>query len=491
MTSKLVACISCALLAACSVSPAGPCNDDSQCAAPAACDPGRHVCVLPCEPKCGAGQVCLSARCVQQGPVVRSVAAPATWTRRAGNVTVMATIDSGPDFKTASAALHVAGSADVAGTTSDAGAVRTYTFSVPASVQAAGSEAPVAFTIDAVDEAGHSSRPDAVGVGQLLIDDAPPQPGGVTVNGGVTGTDGLQWFKQAATAPIDAQVSVQDQGSGVNVSTLALMAGAVRLDNGTPQCAASTTSPAVLCHFFIDPQTPLVAPGGQGEIAFTVAGQDAAGNAMTVHQAKLGIDGKPPVITFAPAYPTAGADCNAGGGDPDNIFCGHDGSHFFRAGDARHSLSFVVNDASGDVGSGANPASGTCAIPGTACTATFSAAGSTFSFPADFSAATFSSAADGTGDVQVTVNATDLVGNAAAPVQVAVHVTRVKWMRTMAGKVDTFKGSPVATTVPVPQVIFAGVERDNVGGPIASIGPDGTVLWRTGHGDIATISNNV
>ncbi|HET9754506.1 MAG TPA: hypothetical protein VFP52_16160, partial [Myxococcales bacterium] len=176
----------CALLGACTVSPAGSCSDDSQCAAPAACDPGRHVCALPCEPKCGVGEVCLSAKCVQQGPVVRSVSAPTAWSRRAGNVPVIATIDSGQSATTTAATLHVAGSADVAGATSDAGAVRTYTFSVPASVQAAGSEAPVAFTVDAVDDQGHATLPDAAGTGQLLIDDAPPQPGGVTVNGGVT-----------------------------------------------------------------------------------------------------------------------------------------------------------------------------------------------------------------------------------------------------------------------------------------------------------------
>src|SRR4051812_37352191 len=192
MSRELAVLAACTMLAACSVSPAGPCNDDSQCTAPAACDPVRHVCALPCEPKCGGGGVCLSAKCAQQGPVVRSVSAPATWSRRTGTVTVTASIDSGAK-STASAALHVAGSADVAGTTNDSGAVRTYRFAVPASVQAAGSEAPIAFTIDAVDDAGTATLPDAVGVGQLLIDDAPPRPGGVTVNGGVTGTDGLQW----------------------------------------------------------------------------------------------------------------------------------------------------------------------------------------------------------------------------------------------------------------------------------------------------------
>src|SRR3954463_8102098 len=148
---QLAAFAACTVLAACSVSPAGSCNDDSQCTSPASCDPGRHVCALPCEPKCSVGEVCLSAKCAQQGPIVRTVTAPTTWSRRTGNVTVTASIDSGQSATTTAAALHVAGSADVAGTTSDTGKVRTYTFSVPASVQAAGSEAPVAFTIDAVD----------------------------------------------------------------------------------------------------------------------------------------------------------------------------------------------------------------------------------------------------------------------------------------------------------------------------------------------------
>src|SRR5437763_17038568 len=96
MSRSLPACIAFAALAACSVSPDGPCTTDGQCTAPATCI--KNLCTLPCEPKCGVGQVCLSAKCVQQGPIVTSVNAPTSWSPRSSgtNLTVTAVIDDGP-----------------------------------------------------------------------------------------------------------------------------------------------------------------------------------------------------------------------------------------------------------------------------------------------------------------------------------------------------------------------------------------------------------
>src|SRR5262249_26496346 len=145
-------------------------------------------------------------------------------------------------------------------------------------------------------------------------------------------------------------------------------------------------------------------------------------------------------------YPPLNADCNGGATDA-NLFCGHDSTHFWRAGDgARYTLKFTVDDtapAPNDVGSGANPAGGTCTINGgPTCMVTFDAASGKFTFPAEFSGATFSSNNVGQGVVTVTVNGSDLVGNApAAPVSVDVNVTRVKWVRQV--------GLPTISTPPL------------------------------------------
>src|SRR5436853_4442454 len=144
MSRIIAACAALAALAACSVSPDGACTNDSQCTSPATCV--NSLCKLPCEPKCGVGQVCLSAKCVQQGPIVSNVVVPAAWAPRASGtkVTITALVDDGPGPGTASATLHVAGHPDVPGTTSQTGAARTYSFDVPTLYQTPGSETPVA-----------------------------------------------------------------------------------------------------------------------------------------------------------------------------------------------------------------------------------------------------------------------------------------------------------------------------------------------------------
>src|SRR5712692_5384431 len=95
MSRLFAACITSAALAACSVSPAGPCTADAQCTPPATCV--KNLCTLPCEPKCGPGQLCQGAKCIQQGPIVKSVNAPTTWSARSAttNITVTAVIDDG------------------------------------------------------------------------------------------------------------------------------------------------------------------------------------------------------------------------------------------------------------------------------------------------------------------------------------------------------------------------------------------------------------
>src|SRR5207248_2181555 len=132
-------------------------------------------------------------------------------------------------------------------------------------------------------------------------------------------------------------------------------------------CGPGGNAQTSTCHFFVPLST--VPAGSQRRIAFTVAGADSAGNPVKTNTAALGIDGKPPTITFVPAYPAAGSDC---ANDP-TLFCGHDSTAFWRAGDGKYKLSFTVSDvfvAPDDVGSGADPAGSTCSIAGSALTCT-------------------------------------------------------------------------------------------------------------------------
>jgi hypothetical protein len=316
----------------------------------------------------------------------------------------------------------------------------------------------------------------------------------VTVNGGVAvGPAGQQikWFAQSQATPIDIQVTIQDNGSGVQPSSLTLVVGATRIDAGTPTCTGS--NPTLTCHFSVTPSsvpTSVVPTGDQRQLQFSVAGTDVAGNAVKTNQAAVGIDGKPPTIAFTvgagsgftTSYPVAFADCNGGAADG-TMYCGHDGSHFWRAGDGKYNVVFTVSDtftAPNDVGSGASTSGSTCSIAGsaTACTVTFNASNNTFTFPADFATATFTSAADGTGTVSVTVNAKDAVGNVAAPVTVPdVKVTRVKWMRQV--NLPAISGSPILSTSLGLLIVGGNVSAgsDAIFGLRAA---DGLPVWGTG-----------
>jgi len=453
-------------------------------------------------------------------PTVSGVTPPATcpssgtcpaWTQGqtlnpSGTVTATAVVDDTGGSGPASAALQVAGHI-VGGTTSDSSATRTYSFSVPVTYQATGHETPLAFTVTGTDLVGNTTPTASAGAGVLLIDDLGPSVNTITVNNGI-GISGVKWFQYAASGDIDVQADIFDGGSGVMGTSLTLnskgtsgVTDGTRLDHGTPSCTAPIAG-VVTCHFTVALSLP--GSGHQRQYNFVIAGTDNVGNPMQStavnpgNAGSVGIDGEKPVITFTvgssgtTTYPANQADCNSGGTDSGNLFCGHDGSHFLRAGDGKYNLTFTVSDsftAPDDVGSGADTSSGTCTMTGAPSCTVISG---TFTIAADFSQATFSSGSDGTGTVSVTVNAKDKVGNAATPVTVStIAVTRVKWVRNMAGKVDTIKASPVVSTLPAPgQIIVVGHDSDTKG-PIVSLSPDGTIQWRAGHGNVTQISNNV
>jgi len=444
----------------------------------------------------------VNAECKLQGPKITSVNAPATWARLSDTVTVSAVVDDTGGPGIASAKLRITGKADVAGTTADTGLIRTYNFNVPGSVQVPGVETPINFSIVATDSGGGTTPDAAAGTGQVRIDDSGPTVNGVTVNGGVAvGPAGQQikWFPQSQATPLTAVAAITDNGSGLLPSSVSLMVGATRIDTGTPTCVAATGN-AMNCTFSVVPSTlptTIVPTGGQAQVTFSVAGTDAAGspgNPIKANTAALGIDGQPPVITFTVAssgttttYPPPNANCNGngnGGGAADaNLFCGHDGSHFWRAGDgANYTFKYTVND--GASGSGADPASGTCTINGSSnCTVTFQ--GGNFTFPAELSAGTFNPpGVDGTGTLNVAVNAKDAVGNVATQVVQSVAVTRVKWVRK-AAITATAGGTILSGKLGL--VIVAGAV--GAGDPIIAVKTvDGATAWTTGGSLTPSIS---
>ena len=80
----------------------GTCNADTDCGANSTCNTSQHVCEYACPKLCAANEVCLGGACVAQGPEVKQVTAPATWSKRSQPVTVTAVVDgsSGPgDFR--------------------------------------------------------------------------------------------------------------------------------------------------------------------------------------------------------------------------------------------------------------------------------------------------------------------------------------------------------------------------------------------------------
>src|SRR5207253_1770415 len=306
-------------------------------------------------------------------------------------------------------------------------------------------------------------------------------------------TPGLNgFFARSAANSIPVSVDVSP-GFGGQIASVFLTVNGNRID-----LTNSSTAGTVTTYNFTVPTVDAPA-GTDGAFLFQVTATDASGNqtqvtptsglkiddagpvvrgvasevlahaqtgesGCNVSTGQVGIDGKAPTINLTISasgtpvnYPPVNADCDA----DSTLYCGHDGTHFWRRGIGVNgaetsSISFTLTEG----GSGVDPANPTCGIDGVTGCAVTSSSG-TFSFTPNFTTATLGSAEIGTGGglATVRVNATDRVGNAApAKVQFA-QVSRIRWVQKLTSRtqgVSVLRGSPVVTAVPVPQIIVGG-----------------------------------
>jgi hypothetical protein len=285
---------------------------------------GNLVAILPfTDPSGGQAEVRSTAVPVEldsQGPALQSLSAldaadtVGGWTPRvAGQTLTVAaaysedTTGSGLDVATLTidGCLTPACSfAGVLGAVSQgAGAFR---FTVPRTLQAAGSEEKIPFTVKARDKAGNET----VSAGALQIDDAPPLIGaGFTlVTAGVSGEDGNTWFTGGAHGKdVEVAVPIGDRGAGLLASSLVLTLATADISPGatsTVQGFLPSTSDGTV-HFKIP--TGVVA-GREGRLHFTVAAQDRLGHSIASAQTDaraIWVDDVPPQVTVSVADYTA------------------------------------------------------------------------------------------------------------------------------------------------------------------------------------------
>lgn len=425
----------------------------------------------------------------------------------------------------ASASLAVPNTPDVnpTGAPTVNGTQKTYGFLVPTTVQAAGSEGAVSFTVKAADAVGNSVQ--QVPAATLKIDDVGPTIYGVVVNGGYVDTNGVRWFKQLDNAggntqpDIDVQADIVDLGSGVDPTTLRIVDAAntsTRLDHLTPTPDATTAN---RWHFHVPRVNAIATSNGsgtnyEGSFQFKVIAKDRLGHAQradgttvgTIAVAslgKMGIDGIAPTVSFTVTFPASGTDCDTAGTTNPGLVCGHDGAHFWRrgvgAGGAETTpLSFTVTDN----GVGVDSGSSNCAIAGAAsgdCSANApsgSGASVTFSYTPNFKGAKLTNpdVTTGGGDASVTVGGADLVGNTATAPPTTVAVSRVRWVHklTLASSVSgiSLRGAPLVSSLLSPQIIVNG--SNNATNPIVSVAPKGGILWAAGKAQgVGSVTSNM
>ncbi len=409
-------------------------------------------------------------------PTVGAATVPATYVARNGSpIAVTVPVDDGAAGSgVASASLFNTAGVKLADSTSCAAG--TCTFSVSSNVQTALHEDPIAFTITARDNAGNTVANFApAGNPSLLIDDLGPSVSAPTIVGGTLGQDGNKWFAYDAAAKLDISAVIADAGSGLKVSSIQLQNGAsARVDDGSPTVSGST--------YTFHVSRSLLGATAEGTVSFKIVAQDNLSHAQqTASAGVFGLDGAKPIITVSATYPAAGTGCSADA----TVYCGHDGSHFWR--NEAGTVSYTVTDN----GVGVSAANGTCTVAGavTGCnTASF-----TQSVALNGAVTTDT---HGIGTITVNETGSDLVNNSNSGSS-GVAITRAKWVRTVAVPgLDTLAGSPILTSLPVPQLIIGG--HNIVGDPIVSISTAGTTaatlpgakLWSTGH-SLSTVIGSV
>ncbi|MFL5310920.1 MAG: hypothetical protein ACJ79H_10750 [Myxococcales bacterium] len=486
----------------CKVDLNGTCAKDSDCKAGLSCDSSvdPRVCVSACDPICGSTETCANAKCVSTGPVIAAVRvtdSPAPglngFYARSGANSIPVSVDVIPGFggQIASVFLTVNGNRIDLTTSTTEGTVTTYSFIVPTLDAPSGTDGPLLFQVTATDASNNQTQ--VTPTSGLKIDDAGPVVRGVAVDATLSVAEAtvgnVPWFRQSAAGDIDVKATIVDPGTGVDITTVALMQGSTRIDKvGSVTRDAGTDN----YHFKVARIGVPVAAGVQALIGFTVAASDVLGKprqtdaGSNLGSGSLGIDGQPPTVSFAPTYPSGG--CATGG----TIVCGHDGNHFWRLGDDGALMTFSADD--GASGSGANALQGmACAIPGNTCTPSAGTSGSgtalNYSFAFTPSIATLTSGStltpnntddNGDGVASVTVTARDNVGNSATAGPINVNVTRVKWVRTLTGLAN-IRGSPVVTPPVAGKTLVLIAGTNAAADPIVALDTTGAVFATTGH----------
>ncbi|HEX9604676.1 MAG TPA: hypothetical protein VF973_13080, partial [Myxococcales bacterium] len=138
----------------CKVDLNGTCAKDSDCKAGLTCETSvdPHVCLSACDPVCGTNQTCANAKCVSTGPVIEAVRvtdnpAPGLngfYARIATNsIPVSVDVSTGFGGQIASVFLTVNGNRIDLTSSSTAGTVTTYNFTVPTLDAPAGTDGPL------------------------------------------------------------------------------------------------------------------------------------------------------------------------------------------------------------------------------------------------------------------------------------------------------------------------------------------------------------
>ena len=237
----------------------------------------------------------------------------------------------------------------------------TFRFTVPRTLQAAGSEAKIPFTVKARDKAGNETA----SAGALQIDDAPPVIGaGFTlVTQGASGEDGNTWFPGGARGKdVEIAVPLTDLGAGLEAGSLVLTLAKADIAHGATSTAQGFLpgAPDGTVHFKIPTGVVL---GREGRLHFTLAAQDKLGQAASSVQTdarSIWVDDVPPQATVSSADYTAlspawSAVCGQAdlAGSPGAFYCGRGPSNgpTYALRDDVVPVKFTVTDCGSGTGS--------------------------------------------------------------------------------------------------------------------------------------------